>query len=245
MANQENGRVSRSRTLMLTQFSILLAIQAVFCFTFLGSVPMPTGVVATLAHLPAIVTGMLLGVKAGALMGFFFGLFSFFVWTFMPGSPFMAFMFTPFWTVPGELAPIVGEGCETLCPVADRVCKCVGNPRYHEYMGNFGSLLICFVPRILVGTFAALAVKFVPNKLSINYFIGAIIGSVTNTLLVVGGMFLFFADRIEPIWGSAATVFLGGIVMGNGIPEAIIAAVVCPAICIPIGRFLNKQKMMN
>jgi uncharacterized membrane protein len=220
MANSNNSRAIQPRTLMLTQFSILLAIQAIFCFTFLGSIPLPW-FTATLAHIPVIVTAMLLGWKAGALMGFFFGLFSFIVWTFMPPSPFMAFMFTPFWTVPGEL---------------------VGHDRFHEYVGNFGSLLICFVPRILIGAFAGLAVKYLPKKASLNYFAAAIIGSFTNTLLVVGGMFIFFAERIEPIWGRAATAWLGAIITGNGIPEAIVAVVLCPAICIPVNRFLRTQK---
>jgi len=204
---------------MLAQLGILVAIQAVLAFTILGSIPMPTGVVATLAHLPAIIAGMLLGVKAGAFIGFSFGLFSFMVWTFTPPSPFMAFMFTPFWAVPGEL---------------------VGHDRFHDYMGNFGSILICFVPRILVGVFAALAAKHLPKKFSANYIAGAIIGSLTNTLLVVAGMFIFFSGRIEPIWGRAATAFLGGIITGNGISELIIAAIVCPAIVIPLKRVLRK-----
>jgi uncharacterized membrane protein len=231
---------------MLVQLSILVGIQAVMAFTVFGSIPIPfSPVVATIAHLPAIVAGMLLGWKAGAFVGFSFGLFSFIVWTFMPPSPFMAFMFTPFWNVPGELMPIIGEGCEVFhgpAVRAEEACLCVGNGRYHEYMGNLGSILICFVPRILIGVTSALVSKYVlPKTKSLNYILGAAVGSMTNTLLVVGGMFLFFASRIEPIWGDTATVWLGAIITANGIPEMIVAAVICPAIVIPLAIVLKKQ----
>jgi uncharacterized membrane protein len=204
---------------MLVQFSILLAIQAVFCFTLLGSIPLP-GIAGTLAHIPAIITGMLLGVKAGALMGFAFGLFSFAVWTFTPPSPFLAFVFTPFWSVPIES---------------------IGHDRYHEFTGNFASILICFVPRILVGTFAGLMCRYAPKKFSLNYIIGAVAGSLTNTLLVVGGIWLFFGEQIDSIY-KGATAFLMGLVTVNGIPEAVVAAVICPAVCIPLHRLLRNRQ---
>jgi uncharacterized membrane protein len=151
-------------------------------------------------------------------------------------------MFTPFWSVPGELAPVIGAACFEFHPPANRVCECIGNPRYHEFMGNFGSILICFVPRILIGTFSGLLAKYMPKKsFPANYIAGSIVGTLTNTLLVVGGMYLFFAPRIEPIWGQAATVFLGAIITGNGIPEVIVAAILCPAICIPVAKFLRSN----
>ena len=84
---------SRKRTLFIAQFSILLAIEAIVCFTPLGSLPALGPIVATLSHIPVIITAVLLGTKAGAGMGFFFGLFSFIVWTFMPPVPPIAFVY--------------------------------------------------------------------------------------------------------------------------------------------------------
>ncbi|MDR1953124.1 MAG: ECF transporter S component [Clostridiales Family XIII bacterium] len=113
--------VSTKKTLLLVQFSVMLAIEAVICFTPLGSVPLaPPLIVATLGMIPVVITAILLGTGAGALMGFFAGLFSFIVWTFMPPSPIMAFVFTPFYSI-GSVS------------------------------GNFWSIVICFVPRVLVG----------------------------------------------------------------------------------------------
>lgn len=73
----------KPNTLFIAQFAILLALEAIVCFTPLGSIPIGP-LVATLAMLPVIVAGILLGTGAGAAMGFAAGLFSFIVWTFMP-----------------------------------------------------------------------------------------------------------------------------------------------------------------
>ena len=79
-----------------TRFSILLAIEAIVCFTPLGSLPAIGPIVMTLGMLPVIITAQTMGLAAGALMGFFTGLFSCCVWTFTPPNPILAFVFTPF-----------------------------------------------------------------------------------------------------------------------------------------------------
>ncbi|MCX6085113.1 MAG: ECF transporter S component, partial [Caldiserica bacterium] len=89
----------KTRTVTLTQFAMLLAIEAVVCFTPLGSLPAIGPIVATLAMVPVIITAILLGTGAGAAMGAFAGLFSLLVWTFTPPSPLVAFVFTPFYTL--------------------------------------------------------------------------------------------------------------------------------------------------
>ena len=159
--------VKKNKTLFLAQFGILLAIEAIFCFTPLGSIPMGP-IVATLAMIPVILVAILLGTKAGTLMGAFAGLFSFIVWTFAPPSPVFAFVFTPFYSV-GELS------------------------------GNFGSVLICFLPRILVGTVAGLSYKALskrfPEKDILCFSLSAILGSITNTVGVLGGIWLFFGNQ--------------------------------------------------
>ncbi|MDR0930932.1 MAG: hypothetical protein LBM38_04230, partial [Clostridiales bacterium] len=51
---------SKPKTVYLTNIAILIAIEIAFCFTALGSLPITPGIVATLAHLPAIVAVLLL-----------------------------------------------------------------------------------------------------------------------------------------------------------------------------------------
>ena len=89
---------TQSKTLFLTRFSILLAIEAIFCFTPLGSLPAIGPIVATLAAVPVVITAIMLGTAAGSAMGAFAGLFSFLVWTFTPPNPMFAFVFTPFFS---------------------------------------------------------------------------------------------------------------------------------------------------
>ncbi|HOV69230.1 MAG TPA: ECF transporter S component [Clostridia bacterium] len=84
------------RTVFLVQLSLFTAIELIFCFTPLGSIPISPGIVATLAHIPALIAALSLGVYAAGFMGLVMGISSFIVWTFMPPVPPAAFAFTPF-----------------------------------------------------------------------------------------------------------------------------------------------------
>ncbi|MDO4731657.1 MAG: ECF transporter S component [Clostridia bacterium] len=199
------------KTLNLTQFAILVAIEALFCFTPLGSLPALGPIVATLAMIPVVITAILMGPKFGTLMGAIAGLFSFLVWTFMPPSPLTAFIFTPFYS-------------------------------FGEFHGNFGSLLICFVPRILTGTFAALVYK-ATSKMSndpIRISLGAAAGSLTNTFLVMLGIWLFFGQQYSSLAGQSMLLIIGSTVLTSGIPEAIVAAIAAVAVCKPVQKMMSK-----
>lgn len=206
--------MKNKKTLFMVQFSLLLAIEALFCFTPLGSLPIGP-IVATLAMIPVVITAILLGTKAGTLMGFFAGLFSFIVWTFIPPSP-IAFVFTPFYSI-GAIG------------------------------GNFWSLVICFIPRILTGTVTGLCYTAFKRKKINNillYGLSAFLGSMTNTLLVLGGIFLFFGQDYASIVELQYNLLLGAIgsvILTNGIPEAIIAWIASYAVCIPLKKILKQE----
>jgi len=198
----------------LVQFAVLVAILAIFCFTPLGSLPALGPIVATLAMIPVIITALLLGTKAGAVMGAIAGLFSFMVWTFMPPSPVIAFIFTPFYSL-GEI------------------------------QGNFGSLLICFVPRICVGLVAGLVyqglAKRNPKKEVLNMAIASVAGSLANTFGVMGGIWLFFGSQYSTLAGQAMVLIIGTTILTSGIPEAIVAAIVAPAVSKPVKTAMSKS----
>jgi len=204
---------ARGSTLILAQFGILLAIEAIFCFTPLGSLPAVGPIVATLMMVPVIITAILLGPKAGALMGGFAGLFSFLVWTFMPPSPIVAFIFTPFYSM-------------------------------GEFSGNFGSLIICFVPRILSGLVAGLLYrsfsKRAPGRAVLNISLSAALGSLVNTFGVMGGIWLFFGGQYSTIAGGAMLVIIGTTILFSGVPEAIVAAILASGVCKPLQHILAK-----
>jgi len=200
------------KTLFLVQFAVLLAIEALFCFTPLGSIPIGP-LVATLMMVPVIVTAIMLGTLAGTVMGFMAGLFSFLVWTFMPPAPPMAFLFTPFYS-------------------------------FGDFHGNFGSLLICFAPRTLAGTFTGLAYKgfmsLFKQKSIPSMSLAAVIGSVTNTVGVLGGIWAFFGKQYTALAGAAILAIIGATVLTNGLPEAAVNAVVAPAVCRPLKTVIKK-----
>ena len=64
-----------TRTIVVS--GLLAAIQILLGLTGLGFIPLPTGVNATILHVPAIVAGVLEGPIAGVAVGLIFGLFSF------------------------------------------------------------------------------------------------------------------------------------------------------------------------
>lgn len=205
--------VRRSRTLFLVQFAILLAIEAIVAFTPLGSLPVGP-LVATLAHVPVIIAAISLGTGAGAGLGFAAGLFSFLVWTFMPPNPMLAFAFTPFYS-------------------------------FGEFHGNFWSLVICFVPRVLIGVFAGLAyrgMRRVCKADAVCMGVAAVFGTLANTLLVLGGIYVVFGVEYAAANGVAYELLLGAlgvVVATNGVLEIVVAIVAAVAVCTALKKVLK------
>lgn len=195
----KNKSLSNARYLAL--LAMLVAIELL-----VGLIPMlgyiPVGALhLTIVHIPVIIGALLLGPKAGGILGFFFGLTSLLNATFLQPNPIESPLFSPFF---------------------------VGGP----FQGNVYSLLICFVPRILVGVVAGylfiLLSKIWAPKGAI-YAFSSVVASFVNTVLVLGGIYLFFAEPYAAA-NSITTDVLFGILMGvvalNGVFEAILAALV-------------------
>lgn len=208
----------KQKTLFLAQFGLLLALEAIVCFTPLGSIPIGP-IVATLGMLPVIVTAIMLGTGAGTLMGLFTGLFSFLVMTFTPPGP-TAFVFSPFYSV-GDIT------------------------------GNGWSLVICFVPRILVGTVTGLCFKGFTKlfaklkyKDALVYGLSGVLGSLTNTLLVMAGIYVFFGQDYATAAGVSFNLLLGIIgvtIATNGVAEAVCGGLIAYA-CRPLKKYVGKMQ---
>ena len=219
----ENAQLkTRKKILTMVQFAILLGITAIVCFTPLGSIPIGP-VVATIAMVPVVITAILMGTLAGTLMGFFAGLFSFMVWTFSPPNPAIAFLFTPFYSL-GEIS------------------------------GGFGSILICFVPRILIGTYSGLIFtafnRFFENKAGepVLYAVCGASGALVNTVLVLAGWYIFFADEIAKTFEIEISMVFNFAIIGtfttNGVPEAVVSALLIVCVCLPVRKVLKKQNLL-
>lgn len=199
------------KILAMTQLAILTALEAIVCFTWLGSIPISPGIVATISHIPVIIGAVVLGWKAGVYLGTLFGGFSLIVWTFMTPNPAIAFLFTPFYSL-------------------------------GDVQGNWLSLVIVLVPRILLGLFAALAfkglMKLFKNRV-ISAGIAGAVGSLTNTVLVLGMAWVFFGDKVAA--GQPLFYFILTAAGLNGVLELVIAVVISAALVIPLQKVLESK----
>ena len=113
--------------------------------------------------------------------------------------------------------------------------------------GNFWSLLICFLPRILTGIVPYYVFKLLSRiKLkAVPLMIAGFLGSMTNTLLVMNMIYIFFgsqyADAKEITTGLYSVII--GVIGINGTLEAIVAAVLTTAVCsVLLNKYSKKLK---
>ena len=102
--------------------------------------------------------------------------------------------------------------------------------------GNFASLIICFVPRILLGWISAKLFRLLRHRGVHDLLacsIAAAVSTITHTLLVMGMIWLFFA----PSYAQALNIApegIGAVILGvittNGLFETIAAAIIVPAL---------------
>ncbi len=189
---------------LMAQIALLAAIMIVMAFTPLGYIPLPF-MNATTMHIPVIVGACLLGPKAGGVLGGLFGITSVVKATIQPNIT--SFVFTPFYS----FSP--------------------------EFSGNWMSLIVAILPRILIGVVAGLVfqglVKLIRNQ-TVSLAVAGVLGAMTNTIGVMGLIYLLFGEQYAAAGGTDPSLLLGvilGVVCTNGIVEAIIAGVLTAAVC--------------
>ncbi len=199
----------------VTQVALFAALIILMAFTpFLGYIPLGFTRATTL-HIPVILASLLLGPKKGALLGGVFGMTSLINATVNPTPA--SFVFSPFYSL-------------------------------GEFSGGWESLVICFIPRILIGIvpwFVYRAVQSVQKKSGVSptgLVLSGIAGSLTNTLLVMNLIFLFFRDSyaaVNEVSASAVYGFILSVIGINGVPEAIVAGI----LVLLIGRVLMRKSV--
>ena len=104
--------------------------------------------------------------------------------------------------------------------------------------GNpLASVIMTFVPRILIGVAAGyvyLAMKKKGIATSVSVGTAAVCGSLTNTILFLGSMAVFFQSF--PLANVLATI-----VGVNSLAETAAAAVISIAVCIPLMKSMKKK----
>ena len=110
-------------------------------------------------------------------------------------------------------------------------------------MGNWLSLVICFVPRILVGVvpyYVRKLTKKLPDVVSLAF--AGLCGSLTNTILVMNLIYLLFRESYAQASGKAVETLyaaISSVIVVNGVPEAIVASVLTFAICKALTRVVK------
>lgn len=158
---------------------------------------------ATTVHIPVILGAILLGPGAGAILGAVFGICSLASNTMAPTL--LSFAFSPFLSTTG-------------------------------IPGALKAIWISVGCRILIGVVAGwLWVLF--TKIKLNQFIAlpivGFIGSMVNTVTVMGSIYFLFAQQYAEAKEVALTAVFGlvmGTVTASGIPEAIAAAILVLAL---------------
>ena len=108
----------------------------------------------------------------------------------------------------------------------------------------FYNPIIAIVPRVLIAIVAYYVYKFLKNKLkkeSLAIGIASVLATLTNTIGVLGLTYVFYLDKYAHVLGiepSAAGAAIATVGVTNGIPEAILSAV----ITIPVITTLKKIK---
>ena len=167
---------------------------------------------ATTVHIPVIIGAILLGPMAGALLGAVFGICSMISNTMAPTL--LSFAFSPFLSMTG-------------------------------FDGVVKAIWVSVGCRILIGVVAGwlwILLKKVKLNSMISLPIVGFAGSMTNTIAVMGSIYLLFAQEyaqakevgITAVWG-----LIMGTVTASGIPEAIAAAILVTAIGKALIKFLK------
>ena len=108
----------------------------------------------------------------------------------------------------------------------------------------FVNPLVSVLPRMLIGIVAyyvyKLTIKFTKNVF-VSGWITGVIGSLVNTAVVLGMIYILYGARYAEALGesaSAAKTLIVTLVATNGIPEAIVGGFVVSAVCV----VFNKRK---
>ena len=164
---------------------------------------------ATTVHIPVIIGSIVLGPLAGGILGATFGVCSLISNTMAPTL--LSFAFSPFLSTTG-------------------------------FMGMAKAIWVSVGCRTAMGIAAGWLWIFL-KKLKVNQDIGLLItgfmGSMFNTIFVMGSIYFLFASQYAEAKEVAVTAVFGlimGTVVASGVPEAIAAAILVFA----LGKILLK-----
>lgn len=168
---------------------------------------------ATTVHIPVILGAILLGPAAGAVLGAVFGICSMISNTMAPTL--LSFAFSPFMSMTGIIGAVKAVWISVGCRIM---------------IGVVAGWVWILLKKMKVNRLAALPVT-------------GFIGSMTNTVFVMGSIYLMLAREyaqarsvaVDAVWG-----LILGTVTASGVPEAIAAAILVALIGKVLLKVLGK-----
>ena len=164
---------------------------------------------ATTVHIPVIIGAIVLGPMAGGILGATFGICSLISNTMAPTL--LSFAFSPFLSTTGFVGVLKAIWVSVGCRTA---------------MGIATAWVWILFKKLKINQNAAL-------------LIAGFLGSMFNTIFVMGSIYVLFASQYAAAKEVAVTAVFGlimGTVVASGIPEAIAAAI----LVIALGKVLIK-----
>ena len=189
-------------TRYMALLAMLCGVLLVMGMTGIGFIPLPV-IKATTMHIPVILGAVLLGPKAGAVLGAVFGLCSIWANTTTPGL--LSFAFSPFMStegLPGVAKSLwIALGCRML-------------------FGWLAGIFWIAIRKFVKKEYAALPIT-------------AALSTICHTLLVMGSIYFLLSQQYAAAKNVALSAVFGlvmGTVTASGIPEAIVAAILVTVI---------------
>ncbi len=187
--------------------ALMAAVTALLANTPLGLIQLPV-IKATTTHIPVILGAILFGPLAGCILGGVFGICSLISNTTAPTL--LSFAFSPFLSttgIPGALKAVwISVGCR---------------------------IMIGLVAGWLWIALKKCRIKDKPLDDLIALPIVGFVGSMTNTIFVMGSIYLLFAREYAAVKDVPMTAVFGlvmGTVTGAGVMEAVAALILVAAI---------------
>ena len=201
-------------TRRMATLAMLCGILLVMGTTGIGFIPLPF-IKATTMHIPVILGAVLMGPRAGAILGSLFGFCSIWANTTAPGL--LSFAFSPFMSTTGFSGMVkslwIALGCRVL-------------------FGWLAGWIWKLLKKLNLNDMVALPVT-------------AAVSTICHTLMVMGSIYILLAQQYadaKNVGTSAVFGLVMGTVTASGIPEAIAAAILVAAIGKALLRFTSAGK---
>ena len=106
--------------------------------------------------------------------------------------------------------------------------------------------VVSVLPRLIVGFLSGVLFLFFRKRFSdkVSYAVTAGIGTLINTVLVLGSIYLFASETYAEALGISETLLLGALVTvagTNGIIEMIASVIILPLIAIPLSKVISRR----